>query len=209
VLQNAFQSPHYQKYLQKQLYQLKQMGSTLKYITDFHNIVEQVKDMSETDKIMTFMKGLHPAMQAEIDYYMPERLEEAMKMAINYDNTHFRKPSTLKAITKTSQKKERIVYVSPCLETSSHETTEPIDLDSINRSKEHSKKKSNKPSSDACYRCRKMGHITRNCKDKTSSTKEKSIMVSSAEGDVERKKNNIECKNVTKPQLESIAIEDQ
>jgi len=209
ALQNAFQPPHYQKYLRKQLYQLKQTGSALKYVTDFRNIVEQVKDMSETDKIMTFMEGLRPATQAEVDYHMPERLEEAMKMAINYDNAHFRKPSTSKAVAKTSQKKERIVYVPPRLETSSHETTEPMDLDSINRSKEHTKKKSNKPSSDACYRCGKTGHIARNCKDKTSSTKEKSVVVSSAEGDTERKKNNVECKNVTKPRSESIAIEDQ
>jgi hypothetical protein len=92
---------------------------------------------------------------------------------------------------------------------SSHETTEPMDLDSINWSKEHSKKKSNKPSSDTCYQCEKMGHIARNCKDKTCSTKEKSVVVSSAEGDAEQKKNNIECKNVTKPQSESIAIKNQ
>jgi hypothetical protein len=70
------------------------------------------------------------------------------------------------------------------------------------------KKKSNKPSSDTCYRCGKMRHIARNCKDKMSFTKEKSVIVSSAEGNVEQKKNNVECKNVAKSQSKLIAIED-
>jgi hypothetical protein len=176
---------------------------------DFHNIVEQVKDMSKTDKIMTFMEGLYLVMQAEIDYYMPERLEEVIKIAINYDNAHFHKPSTLKAVAKTSQKKKQIVYVPLCLEMSSHKTMESMDLDSINWSKKHSKKKSNKSSLDACYRCGKTGHIIRNCKDKMSSTKEKSVVVSSAKGNTEWKKNNVKCKNVAKLWLELIAIEDQ
>ena len=48
VLQNAFQPPHYQKYLRKQLYQLKQTSLALKYVADFRNIVEQIKDISTT-----------------------------------------------------------------------------------------------------------------------------------------------------------------
>jgi hypothetical protein len=78
----------------------------LKYVKDFHNIIEQIKDISEINKIMTFIEGLHSAIQAKIDYYMSERLEEVMKMVINYDNTYFYKPSTLKAITKILQKKK-------------------------------------------------------------------------------------------------------
>jgi hypothetical protein len=157
----------------------------LKYITNFCNIIEQVKDMSKTDKIKTFMEGLHSAIQAKVDYHMSERLEEAMKIVVNYDNTHFHKPSTSKAITKTSQKKEHIIYISPHLKTSSYETTELINLDSINQSKEYFKKKLNKLSLDTCYQYEKIEYITKNCKDKTFSTKEKSVVVSSTKDNIE------------------------
>jgi hypothetical protein len=35
VLRDAFQPPHYQQHLRKQLRQLKQTGSALKYVTEF------------------------------------------------------------------------------------------------------------------------------------------------------------------------------
>jgi hypothetical protein len=94
------------------------MNSVLKYVMNFCNIIKQVKDISKTNKIITFIKGLHLIMQTEIDYHIPKRLEEAIKMVINYDNAHFHKLSTLKAITKTSQKKNVLytyLYTWKCL----------------------------------------------------------------------------------------------
>src|SRR5947209_7878194 len=108
--------------------------------------------MSETDKIMIFMEGLHPTTQVEVDYHMPDKLEEAMKMAINYNNAHFcGKQLTSKINAKTSSKKERVVYVPLRSETSS-DTTEAMDLNSIHKGKEHSFKKGSKStSSDTCF----------------------------------------------------------
>src|SRR5437588_1345459 len=112
--------------------------------------------MSETDKIMIFMEGLRPATQAEVDYHMPDKLEEVMKMAINYDNAHFcGKQLTSKTNAKTSSKKKRVVYVLLHSEMSS-DTTEAMDLDSIHKGKEHFYKKDSKLTmSDACFRCEK------------------------------------------------------
>ena len=169
--------------------------------------MEQIKDMSETDKIMIFMEGLHLAIQAEVDYHMPDKLEEVMKMAINFDNAHFHsKPLVLKTNTKTSTKKEHVVYVSMHSKTSS-DMTEPMDLDSIHKGKEHSRKKDGKPTpSDACYQCGKKGHITKNCRTKMPATTEKKAEINNIEGET---KKNTECRTVIKELPESNSIDNE
>jgi len=109
------------------------MSTALKYVTDFRNLIEQVQDMSETDKIMMFMEGLWPATQSEVDYRMPDRLEDAMKMVINFDDAHFHKTTTTtsKTIARPQTRRERIIYV-PRVEAPSNDATEPMDLDAIN-----------------------------------------------------------------------------
>jgi len=88
--------------------------------------------MSETDKITMFLEGLQSATQSELNYNLPNKLKDAMKMAINYDDAHFQKVTTTpKNVARPQPRKERIVYV-PKLETSSSDTTEPMDLDAIN-----------------------------------------------------------------------------
>jgi Zinc knuckle len=164
--------------------------------------------MSETDKIMTFVEGLRSATQSEVDYHMPDKLEDSMKMAINFDDAHFHKTTTAsKSIAKPPPRRERIVYV-PRLETPSSDTAEPMDLDAINRAKERFTKKSDKTtsSSGGCYRCGKTGHIARNCKGKA---KDKSVVISTVEKSNEKPKENAECHTMVKHPSEPEQLEDE
>jgi len=47
--------------------------------------------MSKINKIYFFTKGLKPNIFAEVNYYSPEELEDAMKMTIQYNNAIFQK----------------------------------------------------------------------------------------------------------------------
>ena len=86
--------------------------------------------MSETDKITMFLEGLRSATQSELNYNLLNKLEDIMKMAINYDNAHFQKVTTIpKNVARLQPRKEHIVYVSK-FEMSSSDTTELIDLES-------------------------------------------------------------------------------
>ena len=137
-------------------------------------------------------------MQVEVDYYISDKLEEVMKMAINYDNTHFHsKLLTLKTNVKTFSKKKHVVYISLYSETSDG-IIESIDLNSIYKDKEHSYKKDSKLiSSNTCFQCKKKEYITKNYKIKMSTTIEKSIVINNIEDDAKTKK-NAECQTVIK-----------
>ena len=153
--------------------------------------------MSETDKIMTFVEELQSAMQFEVNYYMPDKLEDAMKMAINFDDAHFHKMTIAsKSIAKPPPRRECIVYV-PRLETPSSDTAEPMDLDAINRAKERFTRKSDKTmsSNGGCYRCEKTEHITRNCKGKA---KNKNVIISTIEKSNKKLKKNAKCYIIVK-----------
>ena len=164
--------------------------------------------MSETDKITMFLEGLRSATQSELNYNLPNKLEDAMKMVINYDDAHFQKVTTTpKNVARPQPRKERIVYV-PKLETSSSDTTEPMDLDAINRTRERFHKTSDKTtlSGSGCFKCGKMGHITRNCKGKA---KDKSVVVSSVEKGNEKPRENAECHTMAKCSKESERLESE
>src|SRR5437588_313228 len=83
----------------------------------YQNIVEQIKNMSKTDKIMIFIEDLYLTIQVEVNYHMFNKLEETIKMAINYDNAHFHsKLLASKTNVKMSSKKKCIVYIFLCSE---------------------------------------------------------------------------------------------
>ena len=90
-LEMSFQLPHFQYHLREQLDELKQMRSVLDYVTKFRNIMEQVEDMGKIDQIRAFMWGVKRNIYIEIKYYLPDSLEDVIKMAINYDTAIFPK----------------------------------------------------------------------------------------------------------------------
>jgi len=164
--------------------------------------------MSEMDKITMFLERLQSATQSELNYNLPNKLEDMMKIVINYDDVHFQKVTTTpKNVTRLQPRKKYIVYI-PKFETSSSDTTELMDLDAINRTRECFYKTSDKTmsSGSGCFKCRKMGHIARNCKGKA---KDKSIAVSSVEKGNEKPKENAECHTMAKYSKESERLESE
>ena len=64
----AFELPNYQQHLQKQLKQLKQTGSVHEYRAQFRNLIRQITDMDELDKIIYFVKRLKYLTKIEVNY---------------------------------------------------------------------------------------------------------------------------------------------
>ena len=67
-LRAAFQPPNYQQHLRQQLKQLKQTGSVHEYGSQFRNIIGQILNMEELDKVSYFIDGLKVATKMEVNY---------------------------------------------------------------------------------------------------------------------------------------------
>ena len=89
AIQKAFQLPNYQQYLRDLLDKTRQTTSVQEYATRFHNILGQIDNMAEEDKIRNFLQGLKPSTRAEVKYRAPSTFEEAWQWAINYDTAHY------------------------------------------------------------------------------------------------------------------------
>jgi hypothetical protein len=61
ALRTSFQPPNFQQHLRQQLKKLKQTGSVQDYGMQFRNILGQIDDMAEPDKVAYFTEGLKPA----------------------------------------------------------------------------------------------------------------------------------------------------
>ena len=85
----AFEPPHYQQILRRQLRALTQKDSVQRYVYEFRNIVGQIEDMGNLDQVMHFIDGLKQATKVEVNYKAPDNLEEAITAAIAYDTARF------------------------------------------------------------------------------------------------------------------------
>jgi hypothetical protein len=89
AIKEAFEPPHYQQILRRQLRALKQKDSVQKYVYEFRNLVGQIEGMEELDQVMLFIDGLKQATRIKVNYKSSNTLEEAITAAISYDTARF------------------------------------------------------------------------------------------------------------------------
>ena len=88
-LKSMFLPHNYQEVLRTKLDNVKQRGRLDEYINEFMNIMNQIMEMSEVDKIHAFKRGLAAKTRAEIGYVAPKSLQEAIEKAQGYDSNYF------------------------------------------------------------------------------------------------------------------------
>ena len=154
-LRGAFEPPHYQQHLRKQLKQLRQIGSVHEYGTQFRNLVGQITAMEELDKVAYFIDGLKQATKMEVNYQAPETLEDAWKLAIRYDTAMFGlgRPKNGNSQPMHQGHKgftDHRGYKNP--------RPTPIELGSTEY-----RKKNGPPRNNNCHTCGKPGHWKNDC----------------------------------------------
>ena len=81
TLYSIYQSQNLQKILRKKLANLRQMNSLNEYIHSFNQIINQIKNMSEEDKIDRFTEGLNNKTAKRVAFEEPATLAEAKLLA--------------------------------------------------------------------------------------------------------------------------------
>ncbi len=135
-LRIAFEPSEYDSVLRTKLNELKQGSNIDAYVNEMRLILNQITDMSETDKVLSFIRGLKPATQSKVIFLKPKTLEAAIEIAIDYDFAKFRKNQLLMTSSENKKAKGRDKKVKV--------------VNSNNKVVE-------------CYRCHKKGHYSRDC----------------------------------------------
>ena len=160
AIKEAFQPLNQQTLLRKKLRMLKQKGSVQEYVFEFRNLMGQIEQMHELDQIQHFVEGLKAQTRAKVNYKAPPTLEEAIRIAVNYD-------SAMYGVGRYTMEPRKIFKN---LEPSNSQVV-PMELGAIQRqpTKEECKQLG------LCFICFRKGHTARFCKNRPQSTAQKTL----------------------------------
>ncbi|CAG8702377.1 3501_t:CDS:2, partial [Cetraspora pellucida] len=157
-IKDAFQLPHYQQMLQRQLRDLKQTTT---------NILGQIDGMHEADKVMYFTEGLKGVTKAEVNYPAPENLDDAVKLAASYDSAMY---GVIKNVNKRYSSQSKGQAPTP-MELDRVESGNPVKFRPIKEKNKGSKtvwdeQKNEYKKQGLCFICGKKGHMAKECRSK-------------------------------------------
>jgi RNase H-like domain found in reverse transcriptase/Reverse transcriptase (RNA-dependent DNA polymerase)/Ty3 transposon capsid-like protein/Integrase zinc binding domain/Chromo (CHRromatin Organisation MOdifier) domain/gag-polyprotein putative aspartyl protease len=100
ALVRMFLPVNHQERLRTMFDNLKQTKGINQYITEFMKLMNQVESMSEIDKVHAFVRGLAHRTRAEVGYLSPKTLDEALRIASEYENHYFGSSSLVSSFSR-------------------------------------------------------------------------------------------------------------
>lgn len=86
VLTAQFRPVNAQKIARDRLHNLHQTGSVVRYVYEFHEICLEIRDVSPSEKLDRFVRGLKPSIQEKVEMEDPPTVEQAMQIAQRIDS---------------------------------------------------------------------------------------------------------------------------
>jgi retrotransposon gag protein/zinc knuckle protein len=149
-LQDQFQPVNSTKTARTRLDQLKQKTSVRIYNTEYRELMVQIPDMSEADRLHNYLRGLKAQVASQVAMQQPTTLLQAQGLADTADVIQFQ-----------YQTRPQVPYTARhniCPET---QGPVPMDLDTIRKLTDAERDRLRKIG--GCFRCRKPGHLARDC----------------------------------------------
>ena len=166
ALRNFFTPPNKDRRLHDEWAQLRQITTVADYVGRFYKLGMQLTPMEPTHLLDKFLRGLKPKTRMELELKDPQNLAEAIRLADRFDSIVYRKTVPLTPSTPSHSYSNE--YESG---------GEPMHIDAM-RTKTPSTPTLKKLTEEerthlrnlgACFRCRKTGHISRECPFKPTS----------------------------------------
>ncbi|KAJ8525492.1 hypothetical protein ON010_g15622 [Phytophthora cinnamomi] len=154
-LEEEFVPPDLQERLRDQMNDLKerQCRDLPDYISKFRHLITQVKEMSELDKIMYFLRGLPSSIREEVQYRRSATLTDAITVALDYDRSHAHRGRS-----DGARDRPRYRSYDNRRSKSNNDGPVPMEIDNVRvPSKEECMRR------NLCFRCGSSAHRARQC----------------------------------------------
>lgn len=152
LLRNLYRPHNYETKLRKRLYDLRQTGTYSEYLMRFLNIINQIEDMTEKDKVFLFIQNMAPELSTELCYRDPKTMSEAMTIAGSFDRSRKVKQVQPETALMSHVKNQRKTYI--------RQFKKERNSQSLN----HYRYKQKIENPLTCNRCSKQGHKAADCR---------------------------------------------
>ena len=190
LLERTFIHPNRERNLRIQLRNLRQKESYDNFVNEFLFILNQIDYMEEDDKILYFTEGLKSKTKFEVLTRKPVSLEDAILIASNYEHSKDEVPSielnTLRHRTYNMQQnfKRRFPNQNRGNNGTTYTKNESRGRPNYrNRSRSSSRHSKSRKQPLRCYRCKKMGHMSKDCRVKLVNTLNTVVDINAVHGD--------------------------
>jgi len=170
ILLDTFKPVDYGRRLRQQLRELKQTDSVDNYNRKYLSLINQLEGLTEDEKILNYIEGLCTNTKFQVLSKSPRKLEEAISTATQFETCCNKQSissiSDVNMLKKVNFVKHRKNFKQEYDKNkrSNYKMTKPYSQPIENRFNKDKIK---------CYKCQKMGHISKNCRsyDKKQSIK--------------------------------------
>ncbi|KAL1921114.1 uncharacterized protein VTP21DRAFT_10830 [Calcarisporiella thermophila] len=108
----------------------RQTRSAQEYSNEFRKIVLQIPNITEDELIDKYIRGLKPQTRGELEYREPPTFNDAVKIAVRYEATHFN--NNFSRIKPPIMRRTPTIYRMP---TEQHDGATPVELDKMKSKK--------------------------------------------------------------------------
>jgi hypothetical protein len=170
ALRSYFIPPNKDRRLQDQWAALRQNSTVEQYISQFCELVMQLPSMDQKLLLDKFMRGLKPKTKIELELKDPQDLQQAFRLADRFDTIVYRRNwnNTDKHTDAAEYDDNRgepmqidAIRTHPWKKKSPRQTTQSKLPKLSDEERTHLK------NLGACYRCRQVGHMARECTSQT------------------------------------------
>ena len=132
---------------------LRQQGTVRSYISKFRELVVELPNETEWDRVYQFLKGLKPIIQSNTRTHKPRTLEEAMDIADEADRAHFHAQRGGFRASSSSQRPQGNNYNGP----------RAMDIGAVTLTDQEKQRCIRE---GLCFNCKKPDHAARDCPEK-------------------------------------------
>ena len=177
-----FVRPNHTRRLRDQWAEARQTGSVTEYHTYLARIAMQLEKISEEEFIDKFIRGLKSNTRTELEFRDPKTIAEAVKWADTFDARYYRKKDNQRYYgsfsSNTYQDDNRGESMQlDVLQTTAYNDNNaaPIQIDAFKTKPSSNKlikltdeERTHLRSLGACFKCRRPGHMARECPSKVN-----------------------------------------